>query len=214
MSNETSVHVSGVILQVAQLEKEGFLLTSAYIDVSAIRSSPPPATANSPTRILFPTRPLLLFPIHPLLLLPTHSLLLLPTHPLLLLPTHSLLLLPTHPLLLIAKSPIYAAANSPTPATATENAHTPAIYCLCRQRCATKRCPCKGNRIPCGLNCHPGRNFVNTVRINTGNPPVYIDLTCNDRLWHSTCGVLGDYWWCEDDHWGQGRSRSSIAQMA
>ncbi len=54
-------------------------------------------------------------------------------------------------------SPISAAANSTT-ADATENAHTPAIYCLCRQRCATKRCPCK-------LNCHPGRNCVNTVQM-------------------------------------------------
>ena len=77
----------------------------------------------------------------------------------------------------IGNSPPLAIANLPT--SATENSTNPAIYCLCQQRCATKRCPCKRNRIPCGFNCHPRRSCANIGRINTGNP-LFIDLTCND----------------------------------
>ena len=33
--------------------------------------------------------------------------------------------------------------------------------CSCKNRCATRKCPCKLNRIPCGSYCHVGRTCSN-----------------------------------------------------
>ena len=189
--NTTSVHVSGVTSSTPV--REGGFFVDFSLDVSAITNSPPPAIANSPTSATenstitsaanstanyIPTPAIGNSPPPAIANSPTSA-------------TENSTIFPhdtaTSPPPAIANSPTSATekstilphdtATSPPPAIANSltsaNSPTPAIYCLCRQRCATKRCPCKGNRIPCGLNCHPGRSCANNVRINTGNTSIY-----------------------------------------
>ena len=37
--------------------------------------------------------------------------------------------------------------------------------CSCKNRCATRKSPCKLNRIPCGSYCHVGRTCSNKPRV-------------------------------------------------
>jgi hypothetical protein len=37
------------------------------------------------------------------------------------------------------------------------------MYCECRMRCATKKCPCRKKGSSCGSQCHPGRSCANIV---------------------------------------------------
>ena len=78
---------------------------------------------------------------------------------------------PLPPAIVMTPSPLIASQ----PTSAADN------YCNCRQRCATKRCPCKKRRSPCGSMCHPGRRCANIVYKETELP--VIDLTtCNAQL--------------------------------
>ena len=53
-------------------------------------------------------------------------------------------------------SPIFVPPSSSSWPTVT--AHS---GCVCKGKCATKKCPCKKDNVHCGSYCHPGRHCVN-----------------------------------------------------
>ena len=40
---------------------------------------------------------------------------------------------------------------------------TQCLFCNCKARCGSKRCPCRKNQSVCGESCHPGKECVNNV---------------------------------------------------
>ena len=48
--------------------------------------------------------------------------------------------------------------------------------CSCKTRCATKKCPCKANHIPCSAYCHPPKSCVYNLSSTEGKKEI-IDLS-------------------------------------
>ena len=44
--------------------------------------------------------------------------------------------------------------------------------CSCKTRCATKKCPCKANHIPCSAYCHPPKSCVNNLSSTEGKKEI------------------------------------------
>ena len=57
--------------------------------------------------------------------------------------------------------------------------------CSCKTICATKKCPCKANHIPCSAYCHPPKSCVNNLSSTEGKK-VIIDLghVQNEKQYH------------------------------
>ncbi len=146
--NTTPAHVSGVTSSTPI--REGRFFVDFSLDVSAIMNSPPPTTENSTTPAAANSQANYT-PTPAIGNSPPPAIANLPTFTTENLTTPAAANSPANytPTPAIDNLPPFAIANLPT--SATENSTNSAIYCLCQQRCATKRCPCKRNRIQFGL---------------------------------------------------------------
>ena len=73
---------------------------------------------------------------------------------------------------------VSGAASTPSKsdvASTSSSKSVAACYgCVCKGRCASRKCPCKKDDMLCGSYCHPGRHCVNINFTKTDAPIVYL----------------------------------------